>query len=53
MLELRRVILFTPRLEAMTAFYRDVIGLEVVRQEEGWVELAAGACAIALHAGAS
>lgn len=49
-LELRRVILFTPRLAEMTAFYRDVIGLEVSGREEGWVDFAAGASAIALHA---
>ena len=52
-LELRRVILFTPNLEGMTVFYRDVLGLAVTRREPGWVELAAGGCALALHNGKS
>jgi catechol 2,3-dioxygenase-like lactoylglutathione lyase family enzyme len=52
-LELRRVILFTPRLAEMTAFYRDVVGLEIAAQEKGWVDFAAGICGLALHAGAS
>jgi catechol 2,3-dioxygenase-like lactoylglutathione lyase family enzyme len=50
-LGLHRVILFTPRLEVMTAFYRDVIGLEIVGREPGWVDFRAGACHLALHAG--
>jgi catechol 2,3-dioxygenase-like lactoylglutathione lyase family enzyme len=52
-LELRRVILFTPNLVAMTAFYRDVLGLEVIGAEEGWVDFATGGCRLALHAGKS
>ncbi len=52
-LELRRVILFTSNLDVMTAFYRDVVGLPVAGQEEGWVDFSAGACGLALHAGAS
>ena len=52
-LELRRVILFTSRLAEMTAFYRDVVGLEAVGREEGWVDFGAGACGLALHAGKS
>ena len=51
--ELRRVILFTSRLAEMTAFYRDVLGLDVVGQEDGWVDFAAGGCGLALHAGPS
>lgn len=51
--ELRRVILFTHRLAEMTAFYRDVLGLEIVGREDGWVDFAAGACGLALHAGPS
>ena len=50
-LELRRVILFTSRMEAMTAFYRDVIGLGVAGEEDGWVDFSAGGCGLALHAG--
>jgi catechol 2,3-dioxygenase-like lactoylglutathione lyase family enzyme len=52
-LRLRRVVIFTPNLAAMTAFYRDVLGLEIAGQEKGWVDFTAGDCAIALHAGAA
>lgn len=52
-LELRRVIVFTSRLPEMEQFYRHVLGLEVPRREEGWVEFAAGGCRLALHAGSS
>ena len=52
-LELRRVILFTPCLAEMTAFYRDVLGLEIAGQDDGWVDFGAGACGLALHAGPS
>ena len=51
MLELRRVILFTLRMAELTAFYRDVVGLDVTGQEDGWVDFAAGGCGLALHAG--
>lgn len=49
-LSMRRVILFTSRMDAMTAFYRDVIGLRIAGREEGWVDFEAGDCRIALHA---
>ena len=52
-LELRRVVLFTSNMEAMTAFYRDVLGLKVIGAEKGWIDFDAGACRIALHAGPS
>ncbi len=52
-LELRRIVLFTANMEAMTAFCRDVIGLPVVGRDEGWVDFAAGACGLALHSGKS
>ena len=52
-LHLRRIVLFTDNLEAMTAFYRDVIGLKIAGREKGWVDFEAGACNIALHAGKS
>lgn len=44
-----RVIIFTGRMEAMVRFYADVLGLDIVDREQGWVELRAGDCAIALH----
>jgi len=50
-LQLKRVILFTKAMEAMTAFYRDVIGLPVMSREIGWIEFDAGPCRIALHDG--
>src|ERR1700735_3826471 len=50
-MELSRIILFTADVARLTAFYRDVIGLRVVREEAGWVELDAGACTVALHKG--
>lgn len=50
-LNLRRVILFSEDVEKLAAFYRDVIGLEIVGREPGWIDFAAGACNIALHKG--
>jgi catechol 2,3-dioxygenase-like lactoylglutathione lyase family enzyme len=52
-LELRRLILFTADLPGLTAFYRDVLGLEAANREEGSVEFASGGCRLALHAGKS
>ena len=52
-LELRRVILFTPRLAELADFYHTVLGLEVTGREDGWIDFAAGACGLALHAGPS
>ena len=49
-LQIRRIIIFTSNMEAMEAFYRDVIGLTVSGREEGWVDFDAGACHLALHA---
>ncbi|KQV58232.1 MULTISPECIES: VOC family protein [unclassified Caulobacter] len=50
---LKRITLFSADVTRLAAFYRDVIGLPVVGTEEGWVELNAGGCNIAIHAGAS
>jgi catechol 2,3-dioxygenase-like lactoylglutathione lyase family enzyme len=50
-LEMRRVILFTRQMEAMTAFYRDVLGLKQVTDEKGWREFDAGGLRLALHSG--
>jgi catechol 2,3-dioxygenase-like lactoylglutathione lyase family enzyme len=52
-LSLRRIILFTPNMDEMTAFYRDVMGLKIAGREKGWVDFDAGGCALALHAGKS
>ncbi|MCA8900661.1 MAG: VOC family protein [Hyphomonas sp.] len=48
-LHIRRIILFTSNMEAMAAFYRDVIGLKAAGREAGWIDFDAGACHLALH----
>jgi catechol 2,3-dioxygenase-like lactoylglutathione lyase family enzyme len=50
-LEVARIILFTKRMDEMTWFYRDVLGLEIVRDQENWREFDGGAVRIALHSG--
>jgi catechol 2,3-dioxygenase-like lactoylglutathione lyase family enzyme len=50
-MKLARVILFTAQMDAMTAFYKDVLGLKQVTNEKGWREFAAGPARIALHSG--
>lgn len=52
-LKMARVILFTGRMEAMSKFYGEVLGLELVSSEKGWREFAAGGANIALHSGPS
>jgi len=51
MLELKRVTIFTRNMIAMTAFYRDVLGLVQRTDEKGFKEFSAGGCTIALHNG--
>jgi len=47
-----RIILFVADLPAVAAFYQQHFGLEPVSQpEDGWVELGAGGCNLALHRG--
>jgi catechol 2,3-dioxygenase-like lactoylglutathione lyase family enzyme len=50
-LEIRRAILFTGRFATMRDFYRDVIGLALVEDEDGWADFDAGPIRLALHAG--
>jgi len=50
-LEMRRIILFTSKMQAMADFYQNVIGLPLLTGEEGWREYQAGGCNIALHRG--
>ena len=50
-LKMARVILFTPRMEAMEDFYGRILGLKLVSHEPGWREYAAGHVRIALHSG--
>ena len=52
-LSIRRVIIFTRRMEEMAEFYRDVIGLKQLTDEADWKEFQAGGCNLALHKGAS
>jgi catechol 2,3-dioxygenase-like lactoylglutathione lyase family enzyme len=52
-LEMRRIILFTRDMPGMTAFYRDVLGLTLRKDEPGWKEFDANGCVIALHNGPS
>ena len=52
-LELRRIILFTQAMDAMSRFYQEVLGLPLITEAQGWREFHAGACAIALHSGQS
>ena len=46
----RRVIIFTHNFAAMRDFYRDMFGLEIVEEDDGWADMAAGGCNIAIHA---
>ncbi|MGA7710567.1 MAG: VOC family protein [Rhizomicrobium sp.] len=50
-MKLARVILFTAQMDAMSKFYREVLGLKQVTLEKGWQEFAAGGARIALHSG--
>jgi catechol 2,3-dioxygenase-like lactoylglutathione lyase family enzyme len=50
-MEMARVILFTKKMEAMSLFYGEVLGLKQVTEEKGWKEFAAGGVTIALHSG--
>jgi catechol 2,3-dioxygenase-like lactoylglutathione lyase family enzyme len=52
-LSMRRIVLFTKDMPGMTAFYRDVLGLRLVKDEKGWKEFDANGCVIALHNGTS
>ena len=50
-MQMARIILFTAQMEAMTAFYRDVLGLKQVTDDKGWREFDAGGVRIGLHSG--
>jgi catechol 2,3-dioxygenase-like lactoylglutathione lyase family enzyme len=52
-MEMARVILFTGRMDAMSRYYGEVLGLKQVTNEKGWQEFAAGGVSIALHSGPS
>lgn len=47
-----RIILFVADVPKVTAFYQQHFGLEAVGPaEDGWIELGAGGCNLALHRG--
>jgi catechol 2,3-dioxygenase-like lactoylglutathione lyase family enzyme len=50
-MKMARVILFTGQMDAMSAFYGEVLGLKQISKEKGWAEFAAGGASIALHSG--
>ena len=50
-LQIRRIVLFTPNIDRLRAFYETVIGLKVVGAEPGWVDFNAGPVRLALHEG--
>lgn len=50
-LKMRRVVIFTGQMPRMAAFYRDVLGLRQVSDNDGWKDFDAGGCNIALHNG--
>lgn len=52
-LRLSRIVLYTSNMDAMAAFYRDVLGLKPMTKEKGWQTFDAGGCEIALHGGKS
>jgi len=52
-MKMARVILFTSRMDEMSRFYGEVLGLKTVSDEKGWREFAAGSVRIALHSGPS
>ena len=52
-LSLQRIVLFTKNMPAMVAFYRDVLGLKLRKDEPGWKEFDGNGCVIALHNGTS
>jgi len=48
--KLKNAIVFAKDLPRMRAFYEGGLGLRVIDEQEGWVELDAGGAAVALHA---
>jgi catechol 2,3-dioxygenase-like lactoylglutathione lyase family enzyme len=52
-MKMARVILFTGRMDAMSKFYGEVLGLKQITHEKGWQEFDAGGARIALHSGPS
>jgi catechol 2,3-dioxygenase-like lactoylglutathione lyase family enzyme len=50
-MKMARVILFTGRMEEMSKYYGEVLGLKLVTDEKGWKEFATGGARVALHSG--
>ena len=52
-MEMACVILFTGQMDDMSRFYGEVLGPNLITNEKGWREFAAGGARIALHSGPS
>jgi catechol 2,3-dioxygenase-like lactoylglutathione lyase family enzyme len=52
-ISMRRIVLFTNDMPKMVAFYHEVLGLPLLKNEEGWKEFDADGCVVALHNGTS
>jgi predicted enzyme related to lactoylglutathione lyase len=49
-MDISRVIIFTPDVKRLSDFYRGCFGLTVIGDaDDGWTELDAGGCSLALH----
>jgi catechol 2,3-dioxygenase-like lactoylglutathione lyase family enzyme len=48
-LQLRRIMLFAKNMKVMTHFYEEQLGLSVLERSDGFVDIDAGSCRIALH----
>ncbi len=52
-LSIRGITIFTNEMEKMAAFYRDVLGLKLIEDTQGWKQFDTGSCRLALHKGKS
>ena len=49
-MNISRIIIFTPDVKRLSDFYRECFGLIVIGDaDDGWTELDAGGCKLALH----
>jgi catechol 2,3-dioxygenase-like lactoylglutathione lyase family enzyme len=49
-MQLVEVVLYVRDMQRAVNFYRDVLGLELAFESEGWTTFRTGACTLALHA---
>jgi catechol 2,3-dioxygenase-like lactoylglutathione lyase family enzyme len=52
-MKMTHVVLFTAKMDAMSEFYGQLLGLKQVTDQKGWREFAAGGARIGLHSGPS